>query len=214
MFIRGVLFFVLNYSFLAVASNSFVCPERNIIYNGVTCCLEAVSEEVCKELVDQLPPVALEAVATVQNQYQKDMYAFGRVPNCFWGAAVTTGLLPLEDMPMALQPYDLIDLIAAGFIKEVPMGEGWTAGDLLLFEAHGGVREDVVENNIPKRVWIPYSSLEHAAVYLGSGLLFQKENIGSAVFSIDSVENTQKVYEKGWNKSPQYRGQMLIKALR
>ncbi|MCB0407763.1 MAG: hypothetical protein KDD34_06115, partial [Bdellovibrionales bacterium] len=88
-------------------------------------------------------------------------------------------------------------------------------GDVLVFIASGEIREDgVSESGAPIRLWFPFESVEHALIYLGDGLIFQKENIGTDVFSIDTLKNTHSTYQKGFNRSPQYRAKMLIEAWR
>ncbi len=210
---KQALFLIFSFQCLAIADESFVCPENNITYRGVTCCLNSVSKSTCQNIVDQLPLKILEAVTLVQRKYSQGEYAYGHVPNCFWSAAQVAGLIPeREQVPAPVQVWEITDWLKKSSMLELQAGALWQQGSLLLLEAHGEVREDIVENHIPKKKWFPFVSLEHAAVYLGSGLLFQKENMGSAVFSIDSVENTLKAYERGWNKSPQYRGQMQVRA--
>lgn len=178
-------------------AQGFVCPENNFKYKGVTCCLDFVDRNTCQNLVDALPLHVQESVKEVQKNYLEGAYNFGGVPNCFWGAAHYAQILEQEEHAF-LNPFDLFDALESTM---VPTGE-MKVGSPLLFYATGKTREEIVENFIPKKIWVPFSSLEHAAVYLGEGLVFQKENQGTDIFSIDSLEHTKAVYEKAFPKGP------------
>jgi len=213
--VKFFLFFVVLFPCLSMANKSFVCPENNFVYKGVTCCLDAVSQDECINLVNQkLPKHVVAAVASVQQNYQDKAYAYGRVPNCFWQVGVFANLIEFDSYNKPMEFYDLMDLLSMQEDFQIQEGQPIDFGDVLMFSALGEIREDVVENNIPKRKWFPFSSIEHGAIALDDGLLFQKENIGSSVFSIDSIGHTLRTYESGWKKNPQLRGTLQIEIWR
>lgn len=198
-----------------MANKSFVCPEHNIVYKGVTCCLDVVSEQKCQDLVDQqIPQNVIEAVSNVQKNYQDQVYAYGRVPNCFWQVGVFANLVEFDTHDKPMESYDIMDLLQAQEDFQIQDNSAFHFGDILMFYAFGEIREDIIENYIPKRKWFPFTSIEHGAISLGGGLLFQKENIGTSVFSIDSVKNTQKMYESAWSQNPQFRGAFQVEVWR
>lgn len=212
---KTILFFVFLFPVVSMANKSFVCPEHNTVYKGVTCCLDAISKQDCQALVDQqLPQKVIDAVSNVQENYKAQAYDYGRVPNCFWQVGVFANLVEFDTHDQPLESYDILDLLQTQQGFHIQEDSAFHFGDILMFYAVGEIREEIIENHIPKRKWYPLTSTEHGAISLGGGLLFQKENIGSSVFSIDSIEHTQKVYESAWNKNPQLRGSFHVEVWR
>lgn len=194
--------FVLALSFEA-KTQSFVCPQNSTEYKGVTCCLESVSLRKCMQIVDELPGHVLQSLEIVQANYDQQRYKFGRVPNCFWNALNFVGNVVKE--PQTIHNYEYQDVLEQSHVvSDVEP----TYGDLISFIGVGETREDILENNVPKKVWVPYKSLEHAAVYITEGIIFQKENIGTDVFSISSLNHTKKAYEGAFNSLP-VRGEIV-----
>ncbi len=187
------------------AGESFVCPQNNYEYQGVTCCLDSVSKQQCETLVDEhLPTRVLEDINEVQEIYAREGYDYGRVPNCFWGASNFLGLFN-ESEHRYLGIFEVIEALKSNHYS-INLDENLLPGDLLVFLAVGERRWDIVENHVPKRVWRPHGESTHTAVILEEDIIFQKENIFSDVFSIDRLEHSLEAYEKSYYKKAFLRG--------
>lgn len=187
------------------AGESFICPDNNHTYQGITCCLESVNKEQCEALIDEtLSPRILEDVREVQQIYAEEGYDYGRVPNCFWGATNTLGLFA-EPEHRYLGVFEVIDALKANDYSVTTDGS-LSPGDLLMFLSVGERRWDIVENYVPKKVWRPHGEATHTAVVLKDDIIFQKENIFSDVFSIDRLEHSLEAYEKSYYSKAFLRG--------
>lgn len=147
-----------------------------------------------------IPEKVLSDIQTVQTKYAQSQYDFGQVPNCFWNSLNFSNLYSLEE-PKPQTAEDLLDSIErANYVTVDEKNKNY--GDLIAFEGIGQTREDIMENGVPKKVWFPYTELIHAAIFLKNDLVFQKENIGTDVFTITSLKHTIKAYRDSFNSLP------------
>lgn len=158
---------------------------------------------------ESILPVFQKNIKIVQSNYLSKNYEYGRVPNCFWNALEFSGI-STGDVPRPVSSFQFVDFLAESHQKALDPA----FGDILAFVGVGEIRDHKMINNTPRRVWSPFESTEHAAVYLGGGLIFQKENIGSSVFSIDTLENSQGMYKRGYRSRPNIRGDIEIEVWR
>lgn len=182
-------------------NKSVVCPDNNIVYKGVTCCLESISEEACKSKVDSLPPRVTEAIQSVLNLFDSGAYPYGRVPNCFWFAAMYKNLISYQPH----KPIGDIELKEQLKLQGFSPTAQYKKDDLIIFEAQGLLREVKETESGPKRTWTHTEFTGHANIYIGNGLILQKEDIGTNVFSLSSLEQSIEAYEKAFVRNPQLR---------
>lgn len=178
-------------SCLPVFADSLRCAAgKQVTYEGISCCTERISAEKCKGLVEGLDRSVRERVASVQKDMVDNKYKYGQAPNCFWNAMAYHS----KDIASKAEPIDhpeLAELVKKNFTRTATP----RAGDVLVFEA--AVTEHVYKDEYEPRYPFSYEIPLHAAVYLGEGILFQKENITSDAFSIDTVEHARAVYNRG-----------------
>lgn len=187
---------------------SVACPEKSSLH-PITCCLD---DKLCEKAIESIPMKMKERAELVHKTYFNGGFDYGAVPNCHWSVASrllsqTLPLKPFED-------WKLENLISENGGVEIPLSEV-QAGDLVLFYFVGKERH---EPTTPGGAWSwqDHTSFEHSAVALSEDVIFQKENYGSHVFSVASIEATRKAYEDSFLKSGarRYRGQMIVRAFR
>lgn len=177
--------------------------------------MESVSEVKCRSLVDRyISNSYLDIIERVQGDIREGLYKRGGVPNCFWNSMRFLGIdMGQTEREEFLSPYAFESLVEKNFV-EIPKAK-LSAGDLVYFEGELKDREVIMRNNRPVRVWLPYEQVVHGAIYLEDGLIFQKENVFSTVFTIDSLANSHKKYEEGVNANPaKTRGSIKLLWLR
>lgn len=203
-FFLSLTFFINSFSYgkSFLFNESVVCPENNIVYKGVTCCLDSVTALQCKSYVDALPDFVKEKIDEVQGHFQNKDYKYGKVPNCYWFAATYHGLFE-EEKARPITAEDLSELIKSkGLISQ----ETILAHSLLVFDVQGEAKTFIEDKNgMPKVHWQPTRAMVHAAVSLEEGLMVQKEDIGTNIFSLSSVEQSVRAYESVFNKNPTFR---------
>lgn len=218
----AVTLLTLLFSTISLASEpslSFSCKKDAHLVNGVSCCNSALTLNECRDTVEELPLKVQSYVTELQKKFYQNEFPWGNsTPNCYWNAYYFS---TKENAPIEFKPLN--EFVFFDFIKthrqEITSDHfnnpsNLKYGDVIVFSADGFIREDIVENFVPKRVWIPYSTTEHAAVYIGQGLVFQKENISSEVFSIDTLEHAHFVYERATFSSPAQKGRLKIEVWR
>lgn len=187
---------------------SVVCPSISSS-EPITCCLE---ERLCQEALKAIPKSMSDRAQLVYETYFQGGFGYGHVPNCHWNTASsalneTLPLSPYED-------WKLSNLVHKNGWTEIPVEEADT-GDLVFFIFKGKERH---HSSQPGGAWVweNYTSFEHSAVLISKGVVFQKENVGTHVFSIAGIEQTRKAYEKAFlrGKAGRHRGEFIIKTFR
>lgn len=202
VFLFYIFVFFFRLSWAQEAYPSFVCGSEALNYRGVSCCLEDLSSMECKQEVDSLPEHILRAVNQVQEMYFAGDFEYGKVPNCYWGASYFLDLIP-KDRIESLNSFQIEDLLQESHSKTQQLKRH----SAILFYAKGLTRSDGVSDRPggKLKLWAPFSFLSHAAIYLENGLIFQKEDIKTQVFSISSLALAQKRYAEVLEKSSMYR---------
>ncbi len=84
--------------------------------------------------------------------------------------------------------------------------EDLIAGDLLYFEEHLQMRNDDYSTGSRRVRYTAVSpALSHSAIYIGEGLILQKENVTTEHFSIAPIQKTFDAYEKSLNSNRAYQ---------
>ncbi len=211
---RGILcIFLILYaqeSFSGFTVETFVCPQNNLVYKGVTCCLDSISENICKEKIDRLLSESdLAAVQVVRSNYDLGVYEYGGVPNCFWNVLRVSDYIRENEFKVyESSQFEQIIKTKGKFLENLTEAGDLNLDDILVFKMSGQIR--VVDEGRP--MWFPFEQVSHAAIYLGEGMIFQKEDVGSKAFSIDSIEHSLSVYTGAIR--PPLRGVMKLQLVK
>lgn len=188
--------------------SSVVCPQKTSL-EGPTCCLQSQSQ--CDKAFAKIPVDVLERAETVRTGYFKGDFPYGRVPNCHWNAysyliSTTMPLKPLSD-------WELFQLLEKT-TREVPV-EQMREGDVVGFFFKGKER---VESERPGRGWVwvdAPETFEHSAIAVSGTLIFQKENVGSHVFSLADLEESRSAYAAEYfSRMRRLKGEIHVRVFR
>lgn len=187
---------------------SYMCDETVAVdVQGVTCCTDQLSLQSCERLVYEfLPASQLARVQSVKAKILSGAYPYKENPNCHWNAlAFYYPQYFNEALPMVdLQTYK--SLLENDFV-EINETEA-QAGDLVVyFEYDIRQREMVEVGGRPRLVWVNLEGelIFHSAVYFSQGIVFQKENLDSSIFSFGALEKVRLTYDDLANQNPSQR---------
>lgn len=186
--------------------DSLVCPTQTNKGMGYTCCLE--SQLQCETLMNQkFMASVLARSLDVVSSYMNAEFPYGNVPNCHWN---TFSFLKNQTQKEQALSETVLWNWSMENAQEVSEAEA-QAGDVVFFIFRGEIKEDILVNNTPKWVWRPFESFEHSAILIGQDRIYQKENVGTQVFSLSGLEQARKIYEEAYLKSNRRtRGQMRL----
>ncbi len=196
---------------LAIGYNeSIMCPKKDTVtIGGISCCTLRISAEKCQQIIDNR--IGLDDQQRAQRVHQKIVgliensngHSIPSVPNCHWNAVAT--IIPdFFEEDQFLKPYKLKGILEEHFYhidkKDLQPGD--------LVEFHEFSQEKIFDDYTragKKFVWYHFDRAAHSLVYLGDGLVFQKENSKNAVFSIDYLKEAYNVYQKALNEKKHLR---------
>ena len=162
-------------------------PNQVYDYKSIECCIgEDLSVETCTNAIDQLPYSFLDAIRSVKNGFLNNQFD-NSGPNCFWAALAFHDLQILGDFRTVYE-REFVPVMREKFIE---IGqENLALGDIVVlsndhpFDPDPGMNAELIYAEIPF----------HAGIYLGGGLLLQKENYRDEVFSLNTLENSSSAY--------------------
>lgn len=208
-----VSFFLVTFTQVAIGFEdillkTYMCDnDLSIQANGVTCCLDQFSEEQCHQIVEtNLGQEVLERTHSVIELILAGTFEYKENPNCHWNAMA----YHFDSFKQNIVPY--VDLIAYESIlqkefREVSVNE-MQKGDVVVYFEYN-IREKMLIEDASGRprmkfVDIPGEAISHSAIYLNDGVVFQKENLDSSIFSIAPIEHVRQVYESVANQKPAF----------
>jgi hypothetical protein len=156
----------------------------------------------CFAWVDGLSPHLEESVFMVQKLFHRESKRSDREsrfqgPNCYW-FALGFHFPEVLSQPKYFSSNEFQRELAENFFlgRRVEaegdfLDSDLQRGDLLVLEHHFMIRDF---DSAGSRHDFPLSSIVHAAVYLGEGMVIQKENRLDRTFSIDTVEAMYSFY--------------------
>jgi len=171
---------------LAKASNH--CEIDHVfLFRGISCCLgPRLSKQTCVEKVEGLPPRFLEMIQTVRDGFAEHGY-HGSGPNCFW-SALGFHLSQYLEEPRTVYEREFVPELRNSFT--LIEADKLDYGDLLSFTQSHPFDPDPTMGAELIFVEIPF----HSAIYLGGGLVIQKENFEDEVFSLNTLDNSFSAY--------------------
>ncbi len=196
-----------------ILSKTYMCDTENTVtVNGVTCCLDQFSESECDSIVNsQLDSTTLTRTNNVIDMIMAGNFEYKSNPNCHWNAMA----YHLESFQNEITPY--VDLM--GYEKqlseqfiEVSIDEV-IKGDVIVYYEYDIKDKMMVETGgRPRMKWVntPGETISHSAIYLTDGVVFQKENLDSAVFSIANIDHVNEMY-RGFANQKSYMHQAKMK---
>lgn len=182
--------FLSVFSISTYAINS--CPKANTYhYKGVECCIKNnLTKNKCRKTVENLSPHMRRSVMHVRRDFLLGKFEKARVPNCFWTSFAYTAP-DLFGAPRTVYERELFEPLRM-YYEEVNEPH---QGDLILYSGEKTFYHDIASNGGSTVVKIPF----HSAVYLGDGLVFQKENSSDEIFSVVELKDSFAGYENAFH---------------
>jgi hypothetical protein len=166
---------------VAYGSNSVICGATTLLPSGTLCCLAECS--MAQARLHRILQTARKALRVSLRTHD----FMGRNVNCFGTAAfVSHGEF---ELPQYLEPFEIDRLVGTMRRVAAPAAQ---PGDLVLLRQNG--RGFVIDPETRQPFYMDMRLPVHAAVYLGSGMIFQKESALSDVFSFSSIEQALRAY--------------------
>lgn len=210
--IRSIFLIILLFSFEAKSKSfldneSVVCPENNIIYKGIHCCIgeteNSLTESTCKASIDSLSFSVVAKINEVQTNYYNGVYDYGAVPNCYWFSSFYLRFFDEVEEARVTTSNELLQfMLKEGFVNDEPLTQESVA--ILYFLAEERFYLETPSGGL-RLSWERVEFLGHALIHLGDSLVLQKENIGTSVFSLSTIEETKKAYKRAFGKESRYR---------
>lgn len=180
---------------------SFVCQDQKITSPGQILCCDTAPASSCQETLEKyVKPERLKALSALIDKILAHTSNNLIVQNCF-RTALEIAEVPVTSTSASIGPNDFMRDLETTH-NEIFDGS-LEPNDVLVFEERGDYRywyENELGNGKIFEV-LPGSMVNHAAVYLGDGLILQKENTFSAVVSVTQLDRSHGVYELFAQKS-------------
>lgn len=194
-----VLFLATQLGFgMDILKKTYMCDTSNTIeVSGVTCCLDQFTESQCQQIIEsELNDTTLMRTNEAIDMIIAEEFGYKANPNCHWNAMA----YHFESFETNIEPFiDLkkyAEILEDRFI-EVPY-KAAKSGDIVVFYEYDIKEKMLVEiNGKPKMKFVSISgeNIFHSAVFLNDGIVFQKENVDSAIFSIANIDTVNQTYQ-------------------
>lgn len=201
-------------SSVAMADTSFVCPQDFTQYEGVTCC--GLSSSQCRSLVEgEIPSSVIDGIHLFRRLFDQGYFFSGTTPNCHWNS-LSFGRQHIQTF-YEVDPYELTSYLKRSH-ELLPADAPLRKGDIVYFRFYP--EEGMLikarysaslffTSSVSTKNLAASGFFDHSAVYLGGGLIFQKENAQNRVFSIVDLERAHRSYEKDILESSGLSGQLV-----
>lgn len=171
-------------------SVSMVCRDQRSTSESPLICCDTAPSANCQETYElYLQSSQIELLKNVVEESRTGK--FGYVQNCFRTALELTGVTPLSEA-LAMSPHNFEQSLAQEH-REVFDGS-MLPQDILVFDEQGEYRYWSEDGNRKKFEWRTSNTVLHAALYLGDGLVVQKENNVTSAVSLATLEKSHKFY--------------------
>ncbi len=181
---------------------SAVCPQARPSRDGVSCCASTTRNSSCEAVAARrLRPDHLAVIKDLHERIRKDEFGF-RTPNCLWASLRFSdygGRLWFGSM----SSKDFMEKLAEEYARLGPE-DSPAPGDLVVFAEEGELRTPRFgpDGSLANVDWLPAVNPFHSAIYLGDGLVFQKDDMSSAAFSVSTLAESRKYYFGEWRYDP------------
>lgn len=171
-------------------SISMVCrDQRSTPSNPLVCC-DTLPGQSCQDTyAHYLSEAQISFLKKIVEESREGK--FGYVQNCFRTALEIVGTNPTSPA-LAMSPHSFEESLAQEH-REVFDGS-MLPQDILVFDEQGEYRYWTEDGNRKKFSWGPGNTVLHAALYLGDGLIVQKENNVTSAVSLATIERSHKFY--------------------
>ena len=167
----------------------FECPKsKQITIEGVSCCLERLTEDQCRDAIQSLSQEAKVQVDACQKQVtsQRPSPKANQEPNAFW-SALAYYRESLAKNPQNVNDTQFGQILRRGF---APIHfEAARSGDLLVFQGDFKQKFKDVDTKILQT--LETSRIVHSGIFISPNFIFQKGDAQSD-FSIDSIAAVEK----------------------
>ncbi len=186
-------------------TKSYQCQAEQTIISGINCCLDQMSEGLCRQLIaDHLDDSDLNRILTTKELIlSEQVYGYKENPNCHWNA------LSFHYPEYAPNPAPMVDLMLYRRLLQrdfIEIDEAQAqSGDLIVYYEYDIKQREMIEvNGKPQFKWVTLEgdTITHSAIYLENYYVFQKENLDSSIFSLGTLENVRELYHSVANQKP------------
>lgn len=181
---------------------SAVCPQARPSSDGLSCCESTTKEASCEAVAARrMRADDLAAIEDLHRRIVKDEFGF-RTPNCLWAALRFSGYKGRLWFG-SMSSKEFVEKLDEEYERLGP-DDPPAPGDIVVFAEEGEERTPRFgpDGQLARVDWIPAINPFHAAVYLGDGLVFQKDDMSSAAFSVSTLEESRKYYFGEWRHDP------------
>lgn len=177
---------------------SYLCPPQVVQGSRSVVCCDTLEGKSCDETITSLlTPKQIQFLGDLTEhilalpEYKKAM------PSCF-STSMALSDIPVKDAFLYAGDSDLVAGLAA-YYEELQDPQQMQPGDVVVFDEQGmylRMDDDELGRKTYTKMAFP-RMFAHAMVYLGQGLVVQKENAATAVSSVTTLARSLQVYGDG-----------------
>lgn len=191
MFISYLFSFLSMATPAPLATSNLCTLKKTYIHRGLHCCLsENFDRRQCEEKVKQLPNDFIHQLQKETVKIKANKYPRGATSNCFW-TSLSFFKSAVRKSPQTWYEGEFKkELLKTHVAASTPL-----VGDIIVFNGQHTSYPDVLMGE-PVHTEVPF----HSAIYLGDGIVLQKENSTNEIFSLSELKASFAGYKQGFTE--------------